>query len=765
MQKIKLLGIISILLCASLSFAQGEREVIDSLFIELEKADDKSKIEILNNLSRSYWNYSVDSSFFYANEALNLAHIVQDDKGISDAYNRIGNVYSIQNENKKALEFYLKCLDMRLDLNDSKSISNVYNNIALLYKLDKKFGLALEYYYLALKESQDRNDKLDISSYYSSIAIIYGDLGDYKNSIKYLMLSLEIVKNLDNKDVLASVYNSLGNIYSEISSYEEALDYYLRALDIFKEINQRDGISMVYNNLGIIYQNLNETDKALEYYQKTLQMDIESDYKKGQATALNNIGTVYDNKGDREKALDYYNQALELNKELEIADGIATALNNIGLICLDLGNYEKAYTNLMESIEISKELNDIYSLSNNYNNLANLFLCQKKYSQTQNYLELASELAKKINAKEFMLESYDLYTKLYTEQNNYKKALEYYKLYSDMNDSVVTAQNSRRLAEVKVKFDTDYIESENKILKKDNEIHLLELDRQKNIMKYWIAFSILILVLAILSFNQFRLKKKTNNLLKNKNDQLRDANKKLIDSELNLKELNATKDKFFSIIAHDLKNPFQSLLGFSEILYDRRDQLKREEIFEYSRLIYESSQSLYSLLGNLLQWAKTQLGNTKLSPKNINIYESLNDILDLFNLTALNKNINIINLIEKDTYAFVDKHVASSVFSNLISNAIKFTNQGGEIKISCKESNNRLTISVLDNGNGISEENVNKLFRIDQNYSTKGTENESGTGLGLILCKELITQSNGEIYVESTLGKGSNFQFVLPLSI
>ena len=764
MQKIKLLGIITILLCTLISFAQSERKVIDSLFIELEKADDKSKIEILNNLSFNYRNYSLDSSFFYANEALNLAHIVQDQKGISDAYNRIGNVYFYQNENKKALEFYQKCLDIRLDLNDSKSISDIYNNIAALYNSDKKYGLALEYFYQALKESQNTDDNLEIALHYSSIAITYGDIGDYKNSIKNYMLSLEIVKELDNKDELAHVYNGLGNVYSEISSYEKALEYSLLSLEIFEDINNRDGISIVYNNLGIIYQNLKEIDKALDYYEKTLKMDIESNYKDGQATVLNNIGTVYDEKGDKEKALDYYNQALELNKELEIADGIATALNNIGLIYLDVGDYEKSYNNLMESTEISKEINDIYSLSNNYNNLANLFLCQKKYSQAQNYLGMASELALKINAKEFVVESYELYSKLYTEQNNYKKALEYYKLYSEMNDSVMATQNTNRLAEMKVKFDTDYIESENKLLKKDNEIHLLELNRQKNIMNYWVAFSILILALAILSFRQFRLKKRTNNLLENKNNQLKDANIKLINSELNLKELNATKDKFFSIIAHDLKNPFQSLLGFSETLHNNLDQLKNEEINEYSRLIFESSQNLYNLLGNLLQWAKTQLGSLKLSPGNVNVYDSLDDVLSLLNPTAKNKNINIINLIGKNTYAFADKHVVSSVFRNLISNAIKFTNQGGEIKISSKELNNRLTISVLDNGNGISKENINKLFRIDQDYSTKGTENESGTGLGLILCKELIIQSNGEIYVESTLGKGSDFQFVLPLS-
>ncbi len=764
MQKIKLhFSLILIVLSLSL-FSQNERHETDSLFKELEKADDKTKIEILNKISISYLNYSLDSSLYFANEALNLAHIIQDKKGISDAYNGIGNVYLDKRDYKTALEFYLKCFDVRTEINDLKAISSVCADIGYLCRIENNYSQALEYYKKGLEKSESIDDEKEVTAFYIRIAGVFQDMGRYKESIEYYLKALEKEKEIHDNTLLTRIYNGIGNTYIEISSYDEALKYFLKALEIYKSMDNQEGISMIYNNLGIVYSALKENGKALEYYQKSLQMDIETDYKEGQATAYNNLGTAYDEKGDKNKALDYYNKSLSLCKDLKNTEGIATALNNIGLIYLDLGEYDRAYENLQESTNIARESNDIYSLANNYNNLAKLFLHQKDYVKSQNNLNLAIELSKQINTKTWLTESYDLYTQLYSELNNYKKALEYYKLYSEMKDSIFTNESSNRITEMKIKYETDNLETENELLKKDNQIHILELNRQKNIKNYWIAFSILILALSVLSFSQFRLKKKTNSLLKSKNDQLRDTNKKLTISEHNLQELNATKDKFFSIIAHDLKNPFQSLLGFSEVLYNQIDEISKENISEYSRLIYESSQNLYNLLGNLLQWSKSQLGSIKLSPTQINLFESVDDVLSLLKIPIQKKNIKIENSIINGTTVFADKHVVSTVLRNLISNALKFTDQNGEINISSVTSNNKITISVKDNGKGISEENIDKLFRIDQEYSTKGTENESGTGLGLILCKELIVQSNGEIFVESTLGKGSNFQFVLPKS-
>ncbi|MFO7842558.1 MAG: tetratricopeptide repeat-containing sensor histidine kinase, partial [Bacteroidales bacterium] len=505
-------------------------------------------------------------------------------------------------------------------------------------------------------------------------------------------------------------------------------------------------------------------EKALDYYLKSLEIDVNNNFSAGQASAYNNIGTAYDKKGEKRKALEYYRRALEINKELNNQEGIAIALNNIGLIQIDLGDYSNAQEYLNQALKINEERNNTADIANNYNNLAKLYIEKKAYDIAKDYLKKSIKMAGTVNAKEVLIEAYEFLYNINTEQNNYKNALEYYKLYSDMNDSIFTIQSSNRIAELKIKHETENLEIENEVLKKDNKIQLLELNRQKNQKKYLFAFTILILSLAILSFSRFRLKKRTSSLLESKNNQLRQANQKLRESEKNLKELNATKDKFFSIIAHDLKNPFQSLLGFSDALYTNSDELSKDEVKEYSKLIYESSQNLFNLLGNLLEWSKSQLGSTKLSPENIALNESLKEVLTLLNISAQKKQIKIETNIPEDTSVYADKNVLSTILRNLISNSIKFTKQNGKIIIDSSIQKDKITITVSDNGQGINKEDLKNLFRIDYSFSTKGTDDETGTGLGLILCKELINQSGGEIWVNSDIGKGSEFKFTLPIA-
>jgi len=745
------------------TFAQNSRQVIDSLMQELNTAEKKEQIEILNSISRNYWNLSLDSSLYFANEALNIAHTINNKKGISDAYNRIGNVYYFQGEYKVAEEFYRKSEKIRKEINDFKGLSGIYNNLALLFEIKDEPEKSLEYFYKALEISKKIDSKEDIAIYMSALGNTYSRLNDYKKSIQYHLQALEIVKTIDNEMAAAQIYNSIGNVYQNISSYESALKYFLDALKIYKKHNYQRGISMTYNNLGIIYQNLNENEKALDYYLKSLEIDVKENYLRGQASAYNNIGTAYDKKGEKRKALNYYRKALDINRELNNQEGIAIALNNIGLIQIDLGDFSGAKDFLEQALDINKNRNSTPDIANNYNNLSKLYIEKQEYKTAKDYLLNSIELAKSVNDKEVLVEAYEFMYTIYSNQNNYKKALEYYKLYSEMDNSIFKLQNTNKVAELKIKHETENLEIENEVLKKDNKIQLLELNRQKSQKKYLFAFTILILALAILSFSRFRLKKKTSNLLETKNEQLRQANQKLRESEKNLKELNATKDKFFSIISHDLKNPFHSLLGFSRALHTNINELSKEDVTEYSKLIYESSQNLFNLLGNLLEWSKSQLGSSKLSPENINLSESLNEALTLLNISAQKKQINIETNIPKETSVYADKNVLSTILRNLISNSIKFTDKNGKIKVqSFDNDDDKITITVSDNGKGINEENLKNLFRIDYSFSTKGTEDETGTGLGLILCRELINQSGGKIWVNSKLGKGSEFKFTLP---
>lgn len=236
----------------------------------------------------------------------------------------------------------------------------------------------------------------------------------------------------------------------------------------------------------------------------------------------------------------------------------------------------------------------------------------------------------------------------------------------------------------------------------------------------------------------------------------------LREAQKNLREANATKDKFFSIIAHDLKNPFNALIGLSELLiknFDNFDDVKKKKFIQN---IYESSDNMYKLLENLLNWSRMQTGRIEWCPENINLNKIADENLLLLKTAAETKHIVIISDLDATTTVYADADMVTMVFRNLITNAIKFTREGGEVKISAKPTGNYEEITVSDTGIGICEEDIKKLFRIDVTHSAHGTAKEKGTGLGLILCKEFIEKNGGEIWVESELGKGSDFKFTLP---
>ena len=241
------------------------------------------------------------------------------------------------------------------------------------------------------------------------------------------------------------------------------------------------------------------------------------------------------------------------------------------------------------------------------------------------------------------------------------------------------------------------------------------------------------------------------------------AEESLRESETKFRELNLTKDKFFSIISHDLKSPFNSILGFSQILVDKLNEKNYDGVDENASILHQSAERAMNLLINLLEWARSQTGKIEFSPEYFELVDFIEETIQIFDDIAAQKSIIITRSLPNEIPAFFDKHMISTVLRNLISNAIKFTRQGGEISISAQHEHKVVTVSVRDNGVGIPQERLDKLFRIDDNETTPGTNKEEGTGLGLILCKEFVEKHGGKIWVESEVGKGSEFKFTLPI--
>lgn len=246
-------------------------------------------------------------------------------------------------------------------------------------------------------------------------------------------------------------------------------------------------------------------------------------------------------------------------------------------------------------------------------------------------------------------------------------------------------------------------------------------------------------------------------ITKRKNDE-----ETLKTNEILLKGLNADKDRFLSILAHDLKNPFHLLLGFSEMLSENVRTWDLDKLETLAIQINNSSQKIYNLLEDILMWARSQSGKIPFKPEKLNLTDVCTEVVENAKLIASNKNITVKYNVAEKIVVFADLNMLKTILRNLVSNAIKFTNAGGTVFVNTEQNDSFITISVTDNGIGISEKVLSKLFDITQTQTTEGTANESGTGLGLFLCKDFVEKHGGKIWIESELNKGTKIFFTIP---
>jgi signal transduction histidine kinase len=301
-----------------------------------------------------------------------------------------------------------------------------------------------------------------------------------------------------------------------------------------------------------------------------------------------------------------------------------------------------------------------------------------------------------------------------------------------LNDSLFNTEKIAKFTDLQVRYFTEQQNQENLLLKQQNEIQEIAIRQQKLKTRILVISGILILViLFFIARSRVRFIKLSSQLEK---------------SEKELLKANAGKDKFFTLIAHDLKSPFNGLLGVTEILAENFDQLSPDQSKKLILELRKSVINVYALVEGLLSWAQIQTGK----------------ITYQLEISAKNKNITLKQNIAENTFAVADEKSVSTVLRNLISNAIKYTKPEGLVKIEAVKNDGFLEISVEDNGIGMKPEILKKLFTVTDKNSEKGTASETGTGLGLILCKEFVENNNGKIWAESELGKGSRFIFTLP---
>ncbi len=564
--------------------------------------------------------------------------------------------------------------------------------------------------------------------------------------------ALNLAHKIDLKIEIANAYLVLGECYYILSDYPKSIDNYQKALKIHEENGHDKGIATSLINIAVIYEAQQNFPKATEYYKKALNIYEKMQDIAGMALIQGNLGILYGSQGNDAQALQYFQKALEMYEKLADKEGIARNLVNLGEIYKNENNFQKALDYYNKALKMNLELSDKRGLAIIYLNIGETFSKQKKFKDANEYFEKSLVASKELDYKEAMIYAYKNLSDGYTGLGEYKNALDYYSKYVKLKDSVFSEENERKISNLTASYLAEKQEKENEALREKNNLQ----------MKYFFVILILIFVIFIFMYLRYRIKQKSLKLITEKNFQIEHANSELENLNHELSETNASKDKFFQIISHELMNPIRWMSNVAEMLPKRINSMSPQELKELADVLSQTTSQSNKLLENLLHWARLHTGRVDFSPQTINLLEIVNEILSLVEPQVNDKKQSVDVDIPESTVVFADRNMLGAILRNLIENAVKFTNLNGIITIKAETDAKRVNISIGDNGIGISANNLEKLFRIDIHHTTTGTAKEKGTGFGLILCKEYIEKHGGVIRVESEEGKGSKFIFAIP---
>jgi signal transduction histidine kinase len=577
---------------------------------------------------------------------------------------------------------------------------------------------ALENITLLKKLSDSTNNKRGLAHYYRLMAGLNSIQGNHLNSTSFVFQAIKLYEQLGDTTGVANSYVAMANNYTRQKLYAQAVQYQTMAYLLFTKLKNKRRIIVALTNLTFLYNNLGKYDSALIIGNQSIELSKEEKYHSVIINDYKNLGYSYYYKKQYKDAIENFEKAIQLDNSLggQInTEAITETLIGIGRANIESGSKNIGY----------------------------------------NFLVQSAEKAAKHGLLTWLRDSYALLSGYYEKDGNYKISLRYLSQHLAVVDSLAQIQRDER-----EKFGDIYLNAfkesyQNDLLLKEGALNEKIVEQQRlQIIFGGISILVLLSLLYFLKRNYNR-RKETNTILNKQKGEIEGKN-------VQLEKLIKTKDKFFSIVAHDLRSPLNSLKSFTSLIRKHAGMLTKEEIIEMSKELDSTINNTIKMTESLLTWAQQQMQTVESNPEKIEVAPLANQVADLYKEAAEKKSITIHIEVELDATVYVDKNHFMFIIRNLVNNAVKFTPTGGQIKIKAEDSEGKTQISVRDTGIGMTKEKLLKLFEINKTQKTYGTAGEKGTGLGLILVKEFALQNSGEIKVESEPGKGSTFFVTLP---
>lgn len=571
-----------------------------------------------------------------------------------------------------------------------------------------------------------------------------------QKSVDYGLEAIKFAEKYEDSEELVQAHSFIGVAYRILGNYSESMDYYYKGLELAKKYGETEQEGYAYINIGNLHIYQGYYYNAIENLNKAKEIAEKLSHKRMLGYIHLNIGRAQMLREENYEALENFNKALELRTDIDQVSGRAVCYKYIADIYLELGDNALALENYRHSLEVVDKDMDKDLYANIHTMLAKAYFLNGNYKLASANAEKSMIIASDVGAKLIIRDNYKILSDVDLKTGNYKDAANHLEHIINYNDTLFNQQLSEKMFNLEYQFEKQRKQAEIDLLNKDKQINELELRRART---YNTALLIILaLITALFVFATISLKHR------------REHNKLLEKQKEELNKINKTKDKMFLIIGHDLRGPIGNLKSLIEMLLEDEEITNNKSLLETFNIFMKSVQSVSDLLENLLLWAKSQRNEINYSPENISINTVINRNLQLFRTIADHKGVKL-NAKMADNYdVFADKNMLMTVVRNIISNSIKYTPSGGSISIQVENDNHYNKIIIKDTGVGFDEDTAQKILDTKNFYTTSGTNNEVGSGLGLLLSKEFVEMNGGKIWAESTPGKGATFYFTIPIS-
>ncbi|TVR29059.1 MAG: tetratricopeptide repeat protein [Balneolaceae bacterium] len=647
---------------------------------------------------------------------LEVATRIENNSGKYRTLTRLGDLYLFWEKPDSAAVFidnaaiYVSNPDQQLENYGQKGTS---------FSMKRQFVLASEQYERAITLADSLGDARYVAGLNMILGNIYSQLDDNFNALRSYYDAVEFAEINRDSLLMATGNNNVGHKFFQIGSDEQAEYYLLRSETVSREIGSLQDLRRSILNLGNLYSKVGDYDKAEKYYTEALELARSADDRIGQVRIFYNIGLMESRKKNYGEASGLFNLSLEESQKINYIQGVFSSATGLGNLEMEQGN-------------VSRALRWYYR--------ANRALEEDQYTSLR-------------------LVSYQNLYNAYKEEGNFNSSLKWLESYNDLTEDLSASEKSRLLAEYEALFNLQQSKQESEILQARQLETEARLEYQRNINMIVFGMVILLLFTAFFLIRTSRKRDEMNQELKKTNEQLNEMNLKVKHQNEELAQINEIKNKLFAIIAHDLRGPLSSL---QSLLYLIRDHdLSESEMDEISSMLEKNLQENSSMMDNLLAWAKAQMNGIQLNKREFALKLGIKSVIDQIKFQAEGKGVTLETNLPDEIEVVADYDMIKLVVRNLIANAIKFSKTGGVINVEACEKGDFYEVKVIDNGVGIKKEDQDKIFS-KAHFTSRGTENEKGSGLGLMLCKEFIETHGGKLWFESEVGKGTTFIFTIP---